>query len=74
MVGEACVAGAVHGREGRRGTRAGEMATEASGTHPTGMNSCLNKNRFLKNDTLHPMSKSSNLPHPSLPMTVAQLF
>ena len=47
-VGEACVAGAVHGREGRRGTCAGEMATEAGGTHPTGMNSCLNKNRFLK--------------------------
>ena len=28
------------GMRGMRGVRAGEMATEAGGTHPTGMHSC----------------------------------
>ena len=32
----------VHGRQGRAWQEAGEMATAADGTHPTGMHSCLN--------------------------------
>ena len=46
---EACVAGGMHGRgacvergmHGRGACVAGETATAADGTHPTGMNSCL---------------------------------
>ena len=36
---EACVAGGMHGREGA--CMAGETATAADSTHPTGMHSCL---------------------------------
>ena len=39
-----CVAGGVHGRVGGQGCawqEAGETATAADGTHPTGMHSCL---------------------------------
>ena len=46
-VGVCMVGGGVHGRgQGAcmsgRGVRAGETATEADGTHPTGMHSCFN--------------------------------
>ena len=34
-----CMAGGVQGKGG--GVRAGETATEADGTHPTGMHSCF---------------------------------
>ena len=39
----ACVAGDVHGRGcvWQGVMQAGEMATEAGGTHPTGMHSCI---------------------------------
>ena len=35
------------GVHGRGGMRAGEMATEAGGTHPTGIHSCLVLNSIL---------------------------
>ena len=41
-----CVVGGMHGRgvSGRRGAyMAGETATAADGTHPTGMHSCFGK-------------------------------
>ena len=43
----ACVAGSMHGREGVSVVgvvRAGDTATEAGDTHPTGMHSCLYDN------------------------------
>ena len=42
MAGDMHGRGSVHGRGGMHGggVHAGEMATEAGGTHPTGMHSC----------------------------------
>ena len=40
MVGGACVAGGIHGHGGGGACVAGEMATAAGSTHPSGMHSC----------------------------------
>ena len=41
MAGAVCMAGGVCGMVGGGGCMAGEMATAAGSTHPTGMHSCL---------------------------------